>query len=364
MPTNEYLPIANNGGANVVSQADYLTAVTAGGTLEDGYLTGVAKSPQMNKTWRQSSVVSSAIGKLIVDVLSVNAPDDGDVAALKTLIYNAIAAVAAASVGTGFTTGDAKLTLKTTADSGWVMSNDGTIGDASSGATTRANADCSALFTLLWNNITDAYAPVSGGRGGSAAADFAAHKTIALTKNLGRALAVSGAGSVVFSGVVGDVNTGADTLTLPANNTKAITGMAVLYAVSGGTITGLTGGNTYYLIRASTTTVRLASTLANAQNSVAIDLTATVSSPAWTLTYSLTSRALGETVGEEAHALSLTELLAHAHSTLTSVATAGSDAPFFDSAASITGGSTSSAGGNAAMNIMQPSSFWNVMLKL
>lgn len=98
-----------------------------------------------------------------------------------------------------FTTGDVKLTLKTTADSGWVMMDDGTIGDASSSATTRANADTEDLFTLLWTNTADADCAVSTGRGASAAADFAAHKTIALPKALGRALACYGAGSGLTS---------------------------------------------------------------------------------------------------------------------------------------------------------------------
>ena len=92
-------------------------------------------------------------------------------------------------------TGDVKLTIKTTASVGWVMCNDGTIGSASSGATTRAHADTQALYTELWNNISNTHAPVTGGRGVSAADDFAANKPIALTKMLGRALAISGAGS-------------------------------------------------------------------------------------------------------------------------------------------------------------------------
>ena len=58
---------------------------------------------------------------------------------------------------TAFTTGDVKQTFKTVADAGWVMMNDGSIGDGSSGAMTRANPDTQALFTLLWNNIGDAY---------------------------------------------------------------------------------------------------------------------------------------------------------------------------------------------------------------
>jgi len=98
-----------------------------------------------------------------------------------------------------WTTGDVKVTLKTTADTGWVMFDDGTIGSASSGATTRSNADTEALFTLIWNNISNINCAVSSGRGSSAAADFAANKTIALPKALGRALAVAGAGSGLTS---------------------------------------------------------------------------------------------------------------------------------------------------------------------
>lgn len=114
-----------------------------------------------------------------------------------------------------FTTGDVKPTLKTVADIGWVMMNDGTLGDASSGATTRANADTQALFALLWTNVSNANCPVAGGRGASAAADFAAHKTIALPKLLGRALASAGTGSGLTARNLGDaVGEEAHTLTL------------------------------------------------------------------------------------------------------------------------------------------------------
>ncbi len=94
-----------------------------------------------------------------------------------------------------FTTGDAKLTMKVTADTGWVFMNDGSIGDPLSGANNRANDDCNALFNLIWAVVPDAWAPVSGGRGVSAAADWTAHKRIILPRNAGRALVVNGAGA-------------------------------------------------------------------------------------------------------------------------------------------------------------------------
>lgn len=71
--------------------------------------------------------------------------------------------------------------------SGWVRCNGRTIGSVSSGASERANADTSALYSYLWS--ADSALAVSGGRGASAAADFAANKTIALPDCRGRVLA-------------------------------------------------------------------------------------------------------------------------------------------------------------------------------
>jgi len=76
-----------------------------------------------------------------------------------------------------------------TAPVGWVLMDGRTIGSAASGATNRANADTEDLFTLLWNSMANAEAPVSGGRGASAAADFAANKTITIPDLRGRVVA-------------------------------------------------------------------------------------------------------------------------------------------------------------------------------
>jgi hypothetical protein len=84
-------------------------------------------------------------------------------------------------------TGDMQVAYGISVLSGWVRANGRTIGSATSGATERANADCQALFQYLWG--ADANLAVSGGRGVSAAADWAANKTIALPDWAGRALA-------------------------------------------------------------------------------------------------------------------------------------------------------------------------------
>lgn len=162
----------------------------------------------------------------------------------------------------------------------------------------------------------------------------------------------SGTGTVTASGLDADVDTTNDTLTVASNNTKWVTGMSVVFTLSSGTITGLTSGNTYYVIRASATTVKLASSLANAQNGTAVDMTAK-SSPVWSITHTYTARTLGEYGGEEAHAMSSTELLAHTH-TILAADDGGGGSGVANLNNSGANEATESTGGNAAMNIMQP----------
>jgi hypothetical protein len=81
---------------------------------------------------------------------------------------------------TVFATGDVMWQPVSGSRTGWVRDNGRTIGSATSGATERANADCEALFSFLWNKYSDTFCPVSTGRGVSAAADWSANKTIQL----------------------------------------------------------------------------------------------------------------------------------------------------------------------------------------
>lgn len=86
-----------------------------------------------------------------------------------------------------FQTGDLKPRYGTGVHNGWVRANGRTIGNATSGASERANADTQALWIYLYN--TDANLAVSGGRTGNALNDYNAGKTIALPDWRGRALA-------------------------------------------------------------------------------------------------------------------------------------------------------------------------------
>jgi microcystin-dependent protein len=161
-----------------------------------------------------------------------------------------------------WSTGDVKWTMKTTADTGWILGQAGTIGDGSSGAAIRANADTSDLFTLLWTNFSNTLCPVSGGRGASAAADFAAHKTITLPDMWQRAVGVAGsyggAGqtSRALGAIVGTETQTLITANLPAytpsgtvntgsvavyNGIDGVSGPGGASVVKGGTISGSSG---------------------------------------------------------------------------------------------------------------------------
>lgn len=114
---------------------------------------------------------------------------------LVTDTNQALSFVTPDEVFTVYETGDVIHTYAILPTTGWIKLDDGTIGNGSSAATSRADSDTEDLFTELWTNMSDTYAPVSSGRGASAAADYAANKTITLPKIVGRSIGASGTGS-------------------------------------------------------------------------------------------------------------------------------------------------------------------------
>lgn len=108
-------------------------------------------------------------------------------------------------------TGTPTASLSTTVPYGYVSANGTTIGNGSSNATGRANADTQFLFAFVWANCSNAICPIytSGGaassRGASAAADYAANKALAVWNMNGAALmgadSQSGTSSTNLSGV-------------------------------------------------------------------------------------------------------------------------------------------------------------------
>jgi hypothetical protein len=102
-----------------------------------------------------------------------------------------------------WSTGDVKFSISTTPASGWLIMDDQTIGDPSSGAVNQS-ADYMALFSVLFQSVGDSYAPIydSAGTARNRAyysnnwnTAWTAHARLKLVSVLGRALAVAGSGA-------------------------------------------------------------------------------------------------------------------------------------------------------------------------
>ena len=91
--TNDFQTFGLASGANVMSQAAYV-ALAARTT---GFSAGLATSAQLNKVWRQSSFVTSAIAQFMANQLNINISDDGN---QSEFVQNFISAVA--SIGTNY----------------------------------------------------------------------------------------------------------------------------------------------------------------------------------------------------------------------------------------------------------------------
>ena len=111
-------------------------------------------------------------------------------------------------------TGDLKPTHKTTADPGWIIWIDSTIGDASSSAGIRANADTAALFALYYNSYTDSECRLltsvgaltsRAATGNNSASAFAAHCAIYPPWGPGRSLGIAGSGAGLTARTLGSI---------------------------------------------------------------------------------------------------------------------------------------------------------------
>ncbi len=147
------------------------------------------------------------------------------------------------------------------------------------------------------------------------------------------------------------------TVTGAANNSinDVQTGQSVVYTSTGSVITGLTSTNTYYMIRVTATSFKLASSYANAIAGTAISLSSD-GTGTQLFTRTLTAQALADTGGEESHTLITSEMPAHTHA----VGRAGGGSGGTISTLSQSDGGTpnqftsTSAGGDVAHNNMSP----------
>lgn len=139
------------------------------------------------------------------------------------------------------------------------------------------------------------------------------------------------------------------------------TGQAVLYDTTSGAITGLTDNTTYYLIRVTATSFQLATSVANANAGTAIALSSDGSgTQTFAITY--TARPLGQTGGEETHALTDAEMPSHTHSYGKDNG-AGSSATLGNLATDGSTNNSTSAGSDATHNNMPLFTVVNYIIK-
>lgn len=94
MPTNDFLPYAVGSTANVEAQAAYAAETTL---LANGLVSGIVPSQKLNKTMRQSSIMSAVLAQFIANNSGANSVDDGTTT---TLISNLQKALSVFNVGT------------------------------------------------------------------------------------------------------------------------------------------------------------------------------------------------------------------------------------------------------------------------
>ncbi len=89
--TNDFLAFAGGGSANVISQAAYLALASS--LVQNGFSIGTAQSAEVNKVWRQSSIMAAVLAQLICDITGDNATDDGTTDVLLANLKTALAPV-------------------------------------------------------------------------------------------------------------------------------------------------------------------------------------------------------------------------------------------------------------------------------
>lgn len=241
---------------------------------------------------------------------------------------------------------------------GWVAANDGSIGSFSSGANSRANQDTWPLYNLLWTNVLNHWAPVSGGRGISAIADFSANKTLTLTGNLGRVIA--GLNSLTITPQTFTTNYGSSHFNLTvASSDLFITATPVQLTNSGGSLPSNLFSNTiYFIIRIDAVTIQLCSAI---ENLTPIDIGSDQTG------ISIVQTALGLSNGESLHSLTLNENAQHHHTIAsggTSFATEGGGGIFGPGGKGGSQPTTDNSGLGQGHNNIPPTTYMNVFFKL
>jgi len=157
-----------------------------------------------------------------------------------------------------------------------------------------------------------------------------------------------------FTFLDANVNVATEVITVPTNE-YLYTGQQVALTTSGVLPAGLSATN-YFIIRVTATTIKLATSRANADDDVAVNITAAAGGGTHTLTLTLTNRVIGTDGGEESHTLQTEELASHIHDTAARFSGGSGSNQNIAGSGSATNASlnTSASGGDTPHNNMPP----------
>lgn len=285
-------------------------------------------------------------------------------------------------------TGDVRTSLNSFYPFGWIPMNDGSIGNSSSNASARANIDTWPLFNLLWqlfqpfnNGTTNPLGQMLDSTGAavtygaSAIADYSANKAIIVTTVQGRVIM----GTVPFSAVLGGgfkqgvviTNSGGNILASGTNGNFYFQGQPI-YFVATVFPANIVANTIYYVTNlniAGGGSFNIATTYANA-----IAGTPVLAYGSAGTVVDVVMDTTGSQSGQYAHTQLLPELVNHTHDPLTSGAVFGDPKSATGALATslgtglvqdaTTGGVTGIPVTQSPFNIVQPTAFFNLFIKM
>ena len=278
-------------------------------------------------------------------------------------------------------TGDIRTSINSFYPFGWVAMNNGTIGNASSNATARANQDTWQLFSLIWNYslaydsgstsnpisqlVNSSGTPIN--YGASAYADFSANNALTLTKTFGNVIA----GSVPVSALLPQYNK-----TITASNSggnllitvSSITGFSnnqpIVFTTTGTLPGNIFAKSVYFITNISGNTFNVATSFANSLSGTKISFSSSGSNS------SVVGNIPGINYGQATHVQLESELAAHNHpgsvispGAFVGITTSSGGANYLQAIGS-TFLNIATDGSSLPFNIVQPTTFYNVFMKL
>lgn len=280
-------------------------------------------------------------------------------------------------------TGDVRTSVNSFYPYGWVPMNNGTIGNASSNATARANTDTWQLFNLLWS-LADAYdsgsnfnpicqmytsAGSATNFGTSAYADFIANNQLALTQMLGNVIMgtvpISALTALYNQAVTGSSSSGLLFTLGTAAPANFYIGQPVTFTATSSLPGNIVANAVYYVAvpNSGAGTFKVSTTFANA---LAGTVVAHSSNGSGVTAIFQTS---GSAIGEYDHTMLLNEMVSHTHySVANNSGTGGSSGSGVLAFTIITPSTQTSApvgyGSQIPFNVVQQSTLYNIYMKL